>query len=142
MVSRLSLALVLALASCSSAPVSPGAFGPPASDRLQTGSWGGEHIALTVTGAGGHLEFDCASGDITQPLVVDDLGRLDAGGVFVQEHAGPIRVGEEPDRKPARYSGHLTGKTLILTVTLVDSNESIGSFTLTYAAEPRIRKCL
>ena len=104
--------------------------------------WGGDHAALTVTDAGGHVEFDCASGEIAQPLALDESGRLDATGVFIPGHGGPIGVGEEPDRKPARYAGRLADRTLTLTVTLVDSNERIGSFTLTYAAVPRITRCL
>ena len=139
MVTRVSVVFLLAVACRTPVALAPDAR--PKSERLQTGVWGGEHVALTVTDAGGHLEFDCASGDIAQRLEVDDTGRLDVEGVFIQEHAGPVRVDEQPDRKPAHYSGRLTQKTLTLSVTLVESNETIGSFVATYAASPRVRKC-
>ena len=115
--------------------------GAPDGGRVQTGTWGGEHAALTVIDSGAHLEFDCASGDITRPLTTDRDGRLAVDGVFVQEHAGAVRLGEEPERKPARYVGRLSGKTLTFDVVLIDSNETIGSFTLTFGAAPHVRKC-
>lgn len=109
--------------------------------RLPPGTWGGEHVALTVTDSGGHFEFDCAAGDIAKPLVVDDTGRFAMDGVFVQERPGAIRMGEQPERKPARYLGQLADKTLTFDVTLVDSKDAIGHFTVTLDATPRVRKC-
>jgi hypothetical protein len=109
--------------------------------RVPTGTWGGDHLALTVTGGGAHLEFDCASGDITAPLTLDSTGRLDVDGVFIREHGGPTRADETPEREPARYSGRVEGQTMTLDVTLTSSKESVGTFTLTLGAEPRVRKC-
>jgi hypothetical protein len=110
-------------------------------DRLRAGTWGGEHVALTVTETGGHVEFDCAFGDISQPLTTDPDGRLAVEGVYVQERGGPTRVGEEPDRQPARYAGRLNGQTLTFDVILIESKETIGSFTVVRGATPRVRKC-
>src|SRR6267142_639204 len=62
-----------------------------ADKRVAAGTWGGDHVALEVTDAGGHLEFDCASGDVQQPLVVVDDARFGVDGIYVREHAGPIR---------------------------------------------------
>lgn len=134
------LALVLFLAvGCRH---TPGVAGAGSTDRrVPVGTWGGEHVALIVTETGAHLEFDCAFGDITQPLTFDRSGRLAVEGVFVQEHGGPVRLGEKPDRRPARYFGRLNGKTLTFEATLIDSNTSIGSFTLVSGATPRITKC-
>ena len=127
--------VLLALAgSCASATVGPG------DQRVPTGAWGGDHVGLTVGEAGAHVEFDCAYGDIGQPLVTDNRGNLAVDGVYVQEHAGPVRVGEEPDKKPAHYAGRLDGDTLTLKVTLTESNEPIGVFTLTHGAAPGVRK--
>lgn len=114
----------------------------PGERRLTTGPWGGEHVGLTVTDTGAHVEFDCASGDITQPLALDGRGNLSVDGVYVREHGGPIQVGEVPDRRPARYAGRVAGTTLTIDVVLTDSNEKIGTFTLERGAEPRVRKCL
>jgi hypothetical protein len=114
-------------------------FGPQ--DEVASGTWGGRGIALAVTNTGAHAEFDCASGDITKPLTVDSNGRLAVDGVFVRERPGPIREGEESDRKPARYSGRVDGETMTLMVTLTEANQTIGTYTLRHGAAPRVTKC-
>jgi len=60
----------------------------------------------------------------------------------VQEHGGPIRQDESPDRHPARYQGQTSGDSLQLTVTLTDLPQDIGTFTLTRGATARVVKCL
>ena len=112
------------------------------SSAVPAGSWGGDGIALTVTDAGARLEFDCATGEIPTPLTVDADGRLAVDGVFVREHGGPAREDEAPDRHPARYAGRLEGTTLTLDVTLTDSKQIVGTFTVTRGRAARIRKCL
>ena len=113
----------------------------PDERRVANGMWSGPHVALSVTDTGAHVEFDCASGDIAQPLTLDASGTLSVDGVYVREHGGPIRVGEVPDRNPARYAGRVAGTTLTLDVVLTDSNEKVGSFTLERGAESGVRKC-
>lgn len=109
--------------------------------RVATGQWGGLHVALTVTEAGAELEFDCASGAIGQPLTIDSGGHLSVGGVFVSGHSGRQRAGEDPEPQPARYAGRVEGKTLTFEVTLKDSKRSMGPYTVTREAEPRLFKC-
>jgi len=106
------------------------------------GSWGGEHIGITFTAQGASIEYDCAQGTIDGPVVPDGQGRFEATGTHTAEHGGPVRQGEEPEARPARYKGKLNGKTLTLTVILTDSGENAGTFTLTLGATPRLVKCL
>ena len=127
--------LLAVFAGACSTPVNP-------SDGRVAGEWGGQHVALTVTSAGAQLEFDCASGEITKPLTVDGQGRFSVEGVYLREHPGPIHVGDDPVRQPARYSGRIDGTTMTLDVTLIASNQTVGSFTLTRDAQPRVLKCL
>jgi hypothetical protein len=108
---------------------------------VATGTWGGPHVALSVAEAGAHLEFDCASGEISQPLTIDSRGNLAVDGVFIRERPGPQRVGEEPPKYAARYSGTIDGNTLTFDVTLTDSKESIGRFTVSRGKEPQVFKC-
>lgn len=114
----------------------------PAKDGALTGSWGGLHIGVELTAEGGRVEYDCAHGTIDGPVVPDGEGRFEAAGTHTAEHGGPVREGEEGAGRPARYRGKAAGKTLTLTVTLADSNEEIGTFTLTRDAAPRITRCL
>jgi hypothetical protein len=127
----LSLAVVIGCAAAS-----------PSQEGTLTGSWGGRHIGLELTAEGGRIEYDCAHGTIDGPVVPDRDGSFEASGTHTAEHGGPVREGEPEHGRPAGYRGRIAGKTLTLTVTLVDSNQEIGTFTLTRDAAPRLMKCL
>jgi hypothetical protein len=130
------VSMMIAAVGCASARPSG-----PDNRRVPEGTWGGEHVALSVAKAAAHVEFDCAYGDINQPIAIDESGKFAIDGVYVQEHAGPVRIGEEPARMPASYSGRVAGATMTLDVTLKESHERIGAYTLRFGAEPRVRKC-
>jgi hypothetical protein len=104
------------------------------------GRWGGAHIALTLTEAGGRIEYDCAHGGFSTPVRPDQAGRFEVAGVHVREHGGPIRVGEVPDSLPARYVGRVSGDRMTLRV--VVGRDTIGPFELRRGAEPQLFKCL
>jgi len=105
------------------------------------GLWGGDHISLEIDGSGATLDYDCAHGTITQKIVPDQSGKFEVKGFHMKEHPGPTRQGEAADGEPATYKGSLNDKTMILTVTLNKSDETLGPFTLTYGKMGRIRKC-
>jgi hypothetical protein len=115
---------------------------PPSQTAVALGIWGGDHVRLLVTDSGGSLEYDCAHGKIDQPLVSDAAGRFDLRGTHTREHGGPIREDEAADTHPARYSGTTDGRTMILTVTLSDSGERVGTFKLTRGETGWILRCL
>jgi hypothetical protein len=119
---------------CSGSPAGP--------SPALTGMWGGDHIALTVADTGSHVELDCAHGDIPGALTVNARNEFNVSGTFGREHGGPIRVGEVPDSHPAVYAGFVTVTTMTLTVRLTDTNEMIGTFTLSRGAPGRVVKCL
>lgn len=97
---------------------------------------------MTVAASATHLAFDCAHGDLPSDPVMDARGQFDANGTYTREHGGPIRVGELPDVHPARYAGSVTGRTMVLAVTLTDTGESIGTFTLAYGSSGAVVKCV
>jgi hypothetical protein len=111
-------------------------------DKPLTGRWGGPHIGMEITAEGARIEYDCAQGTVDGPIALDRAGRFEATGTHAAEHGGPVREGEEPEARPARYKGKLKGKVLTLTVILTDSGENAGTFTLTRGATPRLVKCL
>lgn len=113
-----------------------------ASRPVAAGPWGGTHIALEVTDKGGQVEYDCAHGTLDEPLVLDSRGRFDVHGSHTPEHGGPIRDGEPSLSRPAHYSGRVDDDRMTLTVTLTDTGEPIGSFTLTRGEAGRVLKCL
>ena len=128
--------LLLQAGSCATAPSGS------RDSRVPAGSWGGEHVGLSVGEEGAHVEFDCASGDIGGPLTLDRGGQFAVDGVYVRGHPGPVRVGEEPERTPARYAGTVDGRTMTLVVSLKASNDVVGTFALGFGAASGVRKCL
>ena len=111
------------------------------SDRLAAGVWGGEHIRLEATDGGAAVEYDCANGTIDQPVRLDGGGNFDVRGRYTPEHAGPVLRDETANSRPARYAGRVKGDVLTLTVTLTDTKETVGTFTLTRGSEGRLMKC-
>jgi hypothetical protein len=114
---------------------------PEKVDNVPTGMWGGDHIALEVSDSGARIEYDCAHGTINLPLTLDSSRSFDLRGSHVREHGGPVREGEETDGQPARYTGSIQDQKMTITVTLIDTKETVGTFTLTHGKTPRIRKC-
>ena len=111
----------------------------PQASSVSEGSWGGEHMILEVSAKGAEIELDCAHGEITQHLSLDRHGNFDVAGTFAPEHGGPLLRDENTPPKQARYSGHVDGNTMSLTVTA--GKEKVGMFTLTRGSHPLLRKC-
>lgn len=109
--------------------------------RVAEGLWGGAHLRMNVTGEGAVLEFDCASGQIGAPFVIDSEGRFDLPGTYTRQGPGPIRIGREPSARPARYAGRVEGGRLTLSVKLEGADKSLGEYTLTRGSEGRVVKC-
>jgi len=105
------------------------------------GTWGGDHIRLEVSGTGATLEYDCAVGTIEGSILPHD-GRFSASGTHTFEHGGPINQDELPDTHPASYEGQTDGRRMTLTVTLDDTGQVIGTYTLALGGVPRVFKCL
>jgi hypothetical protein len=128
------LAIASSLAVCAS--------GDADSKRVPAGTWGAMGIAMEVTESGARIEYDCAHGTISQPLLLDAEGRFDLKGRHFPEHGGPIREGEESRGQPVRYTGQVTGENMTLAVTPEGSDTPIGSHKLVRGKTGRIHKCL
>ena len=109
---------------------------------IANGSWGGQHIRLTVEHGSARIEYDCANGSIEGPLKIDSRGRFELRGVHMREHGGPMRSDEQQQGQAAKYTGWTDGKKMTLSVTLVDSKTEIGTYQLTRGGAARIFKCL
>lgn len=96
--------------------------------RIPAGVWGGQHINVEVGEKSATIEYDCASGVIDGPLVVDGNGRFSLRGTHKREHGGPIRSDDPGKSEPATYTGSIKGNTMTLTLKLGDSDEE--TFTL------------
>ena len=108
-------------------------------NHVVTGSWGGEHIVLEASGNDAKADFDCAHGEIAGALTLDRQGNFDVSGTYTAEHGGPVRRDETPNSSTVRYSGHVQGESMTLSITR--GEEKLGNFTLTRDAHPLLTKC-
>jgi hypothetical protein len=90
----------------------------PVAQKKLNGSWGGQGISMDVTDNGASLDFDCASGRITEAIVPDRAGKFTAKGLFARQRPGPTREGDDNDGQPATYTGVINGDNLTLTINL------------------------
>ena len=105
------------------------------------GQWGGQGISLEIGGHSATIEYDCAHGTITEKIVADPSGKFVVRGFHVRERPGPTREGEDTKGQPATFRGSIEGQTMRLTVTLSDTNKSVGTFGLTKGKKGPLRKC-
>ena len=107
--------------------------------RIPTGNWGGEHIKMKVTSKSATIEYDCATGVIQGPLVIDHNGNFNLRGTHHRERGGPVRADESARQVPATYTGSVKGNTM--TLNLKVSNSEDETFTLVKGQEGELFKC-
>jgi hypothetical protein len=107
--------------------------------RIAPGMWGGQHISINVGPKYAKIEYDCASGVINGPLVVDAAGHFNLRGTHRRERGGPLRADDNPPDYPATYTGTIKGNTMTLTLKVEDSDEE--TFTLEKGKPGDLFKC-
>ena len=107
--------------------------------RIAQGAWGGEHISMKVEAKSATIEYDCASGVIDGPLIVDSNGHFNLRGTHKMERGGPVRLNDEPKPIPATYTGSINGNTMTLTLKLADAEDE--TFTLEKGKTGELFKC-
>jgi hypothetical protein len=105
------------------------------------GTWGGQHIALTVGEIDSDVQFDCAVGSIFGPYFVRTDGSFEWPGNFTRGTGGPALQGQEQPAVAATYVGVLTGPAMTLSVKL-DDGTTIGPFTLARFQDAQLTRCL
>jgi len=107
--------------------------------HIATGLWGGQHISMNVSSKSATIEYDCATGVINGPLVVDADGSFKLHGTHRPERGGPVRADETSSGEPAIYTGTIKGNTMTLTLKVGDSDEE--TFTLEKGQPGDLVKC-
>jgi hypothetical protein len=107
--------------------------------RIPTGTWGGQHINMKVGAKSATIEYDCATGTIRGPLVVDSEGNFTLRGTHRMQRGGPVRADETPNDHPATYTGSIKGNTMTLNLKLSDSD--VETFTLEKGKEGELFRC-
>jgi len=88
--------------------------------RIATGVWGGDHIRIEVGPKSATVEYDCATGVINGPLVVDSNGEFNLRGIHKMERGGPVRADDNPKQHEATYTGSIKGNSMTLTLKFAD----------------------
>ena len=101
------------------------------------GTWGGDNAGLIVNDNDVHVHIGCTLGDAVGPIRTDADGKFSATGTFNVD-AYPVNRGV---LHPATFSGQVTGKTMVLTVSLTDTARVLGPVTLIYGTEPKMGPC-
>ena len=109
---------------------------------LANGVWGGQGISLEINDSGAEINYDCARGTITGKIIPDRKGKFAARGFHVREHGAPVRQEQTGTGQAVTYLGSIASETMTLKVTLSETKETIGTFTLTRGQDGRIRKCM
>ena len=106
---------------------------------ISTGLWGGQHISMNVGTKSATIEYDCASGVIKGPLLVDAAGNFELYGKHRTERGGPVRADESREGHPATYTGSIKGDKMNLTLKIDDLEPE--TFTLEKGKEGELVKC-
>jgi hypothetical protein len=140
---RLAVAMSLAIAmiAASSKPVAAQDATPGKARSVSIGVWGGPDVEMQVTHQGAALEFDCAQGTISEPLLLDEAGKFLARGTFQSQHGGPIKRDEPLRSVDVVYTGIVQGDTMRLEFVLGDNKGSPEKFTLVRGQTGKLRKC-
>jgi hypothetical protein len=107
-----------------------------------TGSWGGEHVGLTLDPGGGRLDYDCAAGTIDEPLVAVHDGSFAANGRHTPGMGGPEQIDRPRPSYPARYTGTVGRGTMTLRVWIPSQNLTLGPYRLRRDIRPQLLRCL
>jgi hypothetical protein len=121
----------------------PAQSGPVApTHAVPNGVWGGEHIRMEVNDSGADIEFDCARGLISQPLLLDDKGRFKVLGVYMAETPARAAVDSGPPASgvKATYTGTLTGDGLRLEIS-IEGQDIPKIFDLVQGDQGHLAKC-
>ena len=111
-----------------------------ASNRLPRGTWGGLHVNLEISDNETSLEFDCAHGAITEPILLDSDGHFEVRGSYTREGPGPVREGAR-NQSNAIYSGVVKGGTMTLSIRLEGASDSILDVSLAEGKSGKLHKC-
>lgn len=101
------------------------------------GTWGGDNAGLIATDTSAHVHIGCTLGDTKGRIVVDAYGHFEIAGTYNVD-AYPIDRGIT---HPARFTGQISGKTMMLSVVLTDTGRQLGPVTLVLDKEPKMGPC-
>jgi hypothetical protein len=110
-------------------------------ELLATGSWGGPDVGIVATARGATIQFVCAHGVIGDRIVPDANGDFSATGTYDFEHTVIVAGQPASDSHAARYDGQISGSTMRLSTTLLDTKQVFGPFPATLGTAGPSSRC-
>lgn len=111
------------------------------STAVPNGMWGANGIIFSVEAGGVNIQYECADGQIEQPLKADERGNFAVNGVHIRQRPGPMKLDDKQARQNARFEGKISGNNMTLKVTLTETGEVIGDYTLERGKNVRLHRC-
>ena len=108
---------------------------------VSPGTFGGTGIIVIVEKDAVKIEYDCAEGEILKQLKVDKKGFFKVDGSHKGPNMGPTRQNDSRKPQPVHFEGQIIGKVMKIKVTMTETNEVIGEFTLRRDATPEMHRC-
>lgn len=96
---------------------------------------------MNLTSAGGTIEYDCASGSLSEPIIPGSDGGFEVQGTHTPGHGGPAIEGEILPVYRVRFTGVVRGDRMTMTGR-VENGVLLGPFTLRRGSESGIFRCL
>ena len=104
----------------------------PVEGILLTGAWGSDQGRLTATQVSTQFSGACGSGNTNTPIMLDKHGRFDLVGIYGS--AGSASA-------PARFTGSVASKQVLLRVKMADSSAVFGPIVMNLGQQPALATC-
>jgi hypothetical protein len=111
-----------------------GCDGSSSETEVVDGVWGGEDMRIDVEAGITYVTLACADGQINSVIRLDSEGHFTRPGTIA---FGPV-VREFED---AVFTGHVDGQTIVLSITITESDEMIGPFSAVKGNDVEIIQC-
>lgn len=131
-------------ASPSGTPTSTTTPSPPTrtDDTVQPGVWTARGLTLTVSEDGATAEFDCATGEITEPLLLT-RGQATWQGSYLSGVGGPGGSGApSPTPHDAQWRARLTSDGRLQVAVHLTTGATHGPYALELGAPVRLERCM
>jgi len=115
---------------------------PGPGETLTAGTWGGEGAVLRIADDGATtLEFDCATGSLSDQPTIQPDGRFSWAGEFDPERGNPVAGTGDADPQRATYHGVLDDAELTLSIEVESLDHTEGPFVLHRDEPGFLRTC-
>jgi len=101
------------------------------------GVWGAQGAGLMADDTSAHVHIACTYGNVHQQIVTDPNGEFAVPGDY-NVRAYPVDAGVF---HPARFTGLIVGRKMVLTIQLTDTAVTLGPVSLVFDQDPVMGPC-